>query len=141
MDDENDWIILRYLAEAIVSLENRSDQREAEQYLRTIFSDLRSNSSKRGVVTVFAKQISCNCLTEKCEEAKQQHVKMGQCYNCKKIFEFKSLKNCARCKIAHYCSTECQQSDWRRHKEGCAPRKQKGQGKVRHQSQLAKTEI
>ena len=136
MDDENDWINLMYVAEAIVPLEvdDPEDQKEmqmqkANQECRTI-SDLRSNG-KRGVLQFFAKRMSCNCLTEKYQEAKQQHVKMGQCFGCIETIEFNSLMRCLRCKVAHYCSTECQQSDWPEHKTFCVKKPPK-KGKARH---------
>ncbi|KAG6877909.1 hypothetical protein C0993_002395 [Termitomyces sp. T159_Od127] len=31
------------------------------------------------------------------------------------------LKNCAKCRVARYCSVECQKKDWRFHKKSCQP--------------------
>lgn len=39
------------------------------------------------------------------------------CRTCEK--RAKDLKQCSRCKIAHYCSTECQVKNWQQHKEIC----------------------
>jgi hypothetical protein len=30
------------------------------------------------------------------------------------------LKKCSRCKMARYCSTECQGLDWKKHKPFCS---------------------
>ena len=35
-----------------------------------------------------------------------------------------SLKYCAKCKEAEYCSRECQKGDWKRHKQFCAGKSQ-----------------
>eukprot|EP00984_Skeletonema_dohrnii_P010091 scaffold3922_cov85-Skeletonema_dohrnii-CCMP3373.AAC.7 len=55
------------------------------------------------------------------------------CFHCGKNEEGKSgvsnngakvdFKRCSRCKLAAYCSGECQKADWKRHKKGeCLPR-------------------
>ena len=36
------------------------------------------------------------------------------------IKEFKEVKKCSRCMFAYYCSTDCQRTDWQRHKDMCA---------------------
>lgn len=43
------------------------------------------------------------------------------CFQCFKVFEQK-LKCCSRCKIVCYCSTDCQEKNWRIHSSNC-PRK------------------
>ena len=44
-----------------------------------------------------------------------------ECSNCKKAEAGnpEPLKICSRCKGARYCSTECQKSDWKSHKQQC----------------------
>ena len=39
------------------------------------------------------------------------------CYNCNK--EGTNYSKCSRCKIAHYCSKECQINSWFKHKYIC----------------------
>ena len=43
-----------------------------------------------------------------------KHVKT--CYKCGSS---QKLMKCSRCKTVHYCSKECQKSDWGRHKSSC----------------------
>ena len=42
---------------------------------------------------------------------------MASCETCKKP----ASSQCARCNSVHYCSKECQKSDWKRHKLYCEP--------------------
>ena len=41
------------------------------------------------------------------------------CAACKKIFQEKELKKCAKCRITKYCSKKCQVSHWALHKLTC----------------------
>jgi hypothetical protein len=51
-----------------------------------------------------------------------------ECARCKK-FSTDVLQVCSRCRLAHYCSRECQKSDWKFHKV-CCKRLRKGQDMV-----------
>ncbi|KAJ3104609.1 hypothetical protein HDU96_008861 [Phlyctochytrium bullatum] len=44
--------------------------------------------------------------------------KKGACNKCGSTGE---LKQCSKCKVAEYCSRECQVADWKEHKKVCAP--------------------
>ena len=75
------------------------------------------------LVKFYRHRIPCSCLDEKYEEVKQI-TKMGICWNpqCKLpggATELISTKYCSRCRNATYCSRECQEVDWLRHKAGC----------------------
>ena len=75
------------------------------------------------LVKFFWKRIPCSCLDEKYEEVKGI-PKMGFCYNSQCAFpnlrvERSKTKYCSRCRTATYCSRECQEADWKRHKPHC----------------------
>ena len=78
-------------------------------------------SDKHTLVKFFSHRVSCSCLDEKYEEVKSI-TKMGICYNthCKMpTVERSKAKCCSRCRCATYCSRECQEADWSRHKPIC----------------------
>ena len=75
------------------------------------------------LVKFYRHRIPCSCLDEKYEDVK--HItKMGCCYNqqCSipngEVERCKS-KYCSRCRYVTYCSSECQEADWKRHKPAC----------------------
>ena len=83
----------------------------------TYYSDVHT------LVKFFRHRIPCSCLDEKYEEVKDV-PKMGCCYNpeCKLpngMTERSNTKYCSRCRCATYCSRECQEVDWSRHKAHC----------------------
>ena len=42
------------------------------------------------------------------------------CKNCQQVFEAKDLKRCSQCRMAYYCSQDCQKKDWKLgHKKDC----------------------
>lgn len=45
------------------------------------------------------------------------------CCNTSKKNSQDPLMKCSRCKIAQYCSAECQKNDWKKHKSECLPKK------------------
>ena len=47
----------------------------------------------------------------------------NQCHKCHKTGERKKdkLHKCSRCHSITYCSEECQEADWDRHKPNCVP--------------------
>jgi len=53
--------------------------------------------------------------------------KMYSCVYCMKNSTDVDYMVCSKCKWAHYCSTDCQKSDWKGHKADCAPNHPKGQ--------------
>jgi hypothetical protein len=60
-------------------------------------------------------------------EAKQL-FKIQLCWHCHKGRTSScTLRNCARCGIAKYCSEACQKNHWLHHKEECADLREKPQ--------------
>ncbi|KAK7028323.1 hypothetical protein R3P38DRAFT_2935392 [Favolaschia claudopus] len=54
------------------------------------------------------------------KQAGEDALRAEKCCNqCGKVDS--SLKNCGRCKIARYCSNECQKKSWPSHKKNCHP--------------------
>jgi hypothetical protein len=53
------------------------------------------------------------------EERREKKAKRVKCDTCEKKFPYTKMKKCSRCRKAHYCSIECQKSDWERHRVTC----------------------
>ena len=75
------------------------------------------------LVSMFRNRIPCKCLDKRYKEVKSI-VKMGHCNNegCPlpdKKAERSKLMNCEQCRVAQYCSIECQKAAWPSHKEFC----------------------
>ena len=73
------------------------------------------------VVRDLSSRISCSCLDAK--KAQQAKLKKKQttaiCTECKQEIGLERLLVCGECKIANYCSKECQVADWPRHRIYC----------------------
>ena len=89
----------------------------------TMMSELHEGD-EHTLVSFFRKRIPCKCLDSKYEEVKSIK-KIGFCHNpdCSipgnKTIRSKMLY-CTQCRNANYCSRECQESHWPRHKKICA---------------------
>ena len=75
------------------------------------------------VVKFYRRRIPCTCLDKKYVEVKSI-TKMGICYNLQcnfldRMVERSKTMYCSRCRGATYCSRECQEVDWSRHKKSC----------------------
>ena len=78
----------------------------------------RGNTAKRDVLKFYRKRTSCSCLKKMHLEARKDIQKLGDCFHCQKLKERTELMVCSRCRVAQYCSRECQVSAWPKHKEG-----------------------
>lgn len=75
------------------------------------------------LIRFYQKRIPCSCLDEKYTEIRSA-PKVGLCFynNCPlpgRKMERKNMSYCTRCRLANYCSSECQKADWPRHKKNC----------------------
>ena len=75
------------------------------------------------LVKYFRKHIPCKCLDDKYKEVKSI-TRMGICSNpeCslpRGKVERKGMLHCIRCRKEYYCSRECQEAHWPRHREWC----------------------
>ena len=124
-------------AKAIVALENYDGSSGgfggSVLYNRVAATKMRDihSGTKRDVLKFFRKRTSCSCLKDMHLEARKTLPKTGVCYHCKQVKERALLMVCSRCRIAQYCSRECQVADWSRHKGYCdeciVPIEQRGQ--------------
>jgi uncharacterized protein YbaR (Trm112 family) len=69
--------------------------------------------------------LESSLLDDSCNSVKSQpsgsYYKVRTCICCGK--SGKIPKKCAACNMAHYCSVECQKSDWSTHKDTCSDMK------------------
>ena len=84
--------------------------------LRDLYCEV--NTAKRDLLKFFRKRTPCKCLKKMHLEARKDIQKLGDCYLCQKVKERSELMVCSRCRVAQYCSRECQLKAWSRHKEG-----------------------
>ena len=77
------------------------------------------NAAKRGVLKFFRKRTSCQCLKKMHLEARKHIQKLGDCYFCLKVKDRSELMVCSRCRVAQYCSRQCQVKAWSRHEDEC----------------------
>lgn len=74
-----------------------------------------------GLKIVLNKNIPCSCLAEERAAAKAA-PRTDMCYYCRKQDTEVKLLVCSRCKLAAYCSPDCQRKDWKEHKQAfCSP--------------------
>ena len=137
------WIISHFLASGTKSVLNRENQQARqhafvafffEEMIATKFHKTQATSNhakmmemlecdEHTLVKYFRKHIPCKCLDEKYKKVKSI-TKIGVCMNpeCSlppgKV-ERKGMLHCIRCRKEYYCSRECQEAHWPRHREWC----------------------
>ena len=73
----------------------------------------------REIVRFYHKHNSCNCLETLYSKLKKTTDRTTNCFGCGVIKDFREIKECSGCKVAQYCSRECQLSHWAKHKSYC----------------------
>ena len=91
---------------------------------RVVASKLRDihwsgSSLERDMLKFFRKRTACSCLKDMHLEARKTQPKVGMCNHCWVMKERSLLMVCSRCRVAQYCSRECQIAQWPKHKCEC----------------------
>ena len=81
--------------------------------------DMSGSSKLRDILKFYRKRTSCSCLKEMHLTARKTLPKVGGCYQCNNKMERALLLVCGKCKIAQYCSKECQIAHWPLHRSRC----------------------
>jgi len=71
------------------------------------------------VIRFYHKRIPCSCLKKIYSDVRECQDRVSECFGCNQTIKRKTLVVCGGCKFAHYCSKECQISDWPTHKTLC----------------------
>ena len=113
-----------FLAQATVILENYDGigiiSTLNSRVTATKMRDLLGSSAKhRDELKFFRKRTSCKCLKDMHLEVRKVSPKLGTCYHCKEEKGRALLMVCSSCRIAHYCSRQCQVANWSGHKREC----------------------
>jgi hypothetical protein len=77
------------------------------------------SSVERDLLKFYSKRIPCSCLKERYSEARRTLPKMGSCSSCRVAKQRTSLMVCSRCRVAQYCSKQCQGANWSVHQLQC----------------------
>lgn len=69
--------------------------------------------------TLAATEHQNNCVVNPKDSQREETRREVQCDTCKTWHLYSAIKKCSRCKVATYCSVECQKRDWKKHKPFC----------------------
>lgn len=104
------------LALAIMIVETMETKQS--DLINTLFGPTRDffDDMERETTRFFAKRNKCHCLKEQYSQLRKK-PSSGMCHHCEERKDRKDLKICTCCKIAQYCSKQCQAADWPKHRK------------------------
>ena len=120
--NEHIWPLLGTGACKILLLEQYEQTRnlEAAETGMCVGGSKLVGGGDREQVQFYCKRLPCSCLKKRYSDAKKSLPKQGVCHHCRKEMDRKSLLLCSACRVAAFCSVECQRADWvAGHKEEC----------------------
>eukprot|EP00232_Nephroselmis_pyriformis_P030586 CAMPEP_0182873194 /NCGR_PEP_ID=MMETSP0034_2-20130328/12180_1 /TAXON_ID=156128 /ORGANISM="Nephroselmis pyriformis, Strain CCMP717" /LENGTH=236 /DNA_ID=CAMNT_0025005829 /DNA_START=12 /DNA_END=718 /DNA_ORIENTATION=+ len=91
-----------------------------EERNQELHSSLKTTRTLRGITLYLDQLNSCACLRGAARQASAE-AKDDRCMWCEVQKPKTQLKRCAKCRMAVYCSAECQKKHWKNcHKHECA---------------------
>jgi MYND finger len=64
-------------------------------------------------------RITCLDRRRQREEKRDKKTRKVECLSCARKFPYTKMKKCSSCRVATYCSVDCQRKDWAQHKFIC----------------------
>ena len=112
-----------HFASTILVLENYKETKSMNEAFLTrgVSSKIRDlgGGNMRDMLKFFSKRTTCSCLKNMYSEARKNMPKMGKCSYCNGAKERRLLSVCSKCRVAQYCSRECQVAHWPEHEKCC----------------------
>ena len=114
--------VASFFEQRVAALESPENFLQAPSKMHEVLEIIMAD--EHTVVSYLMKRIPCKCLDEKYQQVKNL-TKMGRCCNdnCPlpdRTTERGKMMTCSQCRAIHYCSRECQKSDWKKHKAYCS---------------------
>lgn len=107
------------VAHTILATDVKSGGIDSVVYNSKLRDLMSSGDNLREITKFYHTRSGCHCLEETYAHLRRTDEKQGLCYQCQTRNERKKLLVCTRCRIAQYCSTDCQRLHWPSHKDFC----------------------
>ena len=107
------------IAHTILATDVKSGGIDSVVYNSQLRDLMSSGDNLREITKFYHTRSGCHCLEETYAHLRRTDEKQGLCYQCQSRNERKKLFVCAQCRIAQYCSTDCQRLHWPSHKDFC----------------------
>ena len=73
----------------------------------------------RSILRFFHRRNTCDCLKEMYYRYKDNTKRVAYCFECCQVKDIRTLYRCSGCNVAQFCSHECHESHWPKHKKDC----------------------